>query len=62
MCNCEDRPCCGCHLEEDDILSFDQFDAVEQLGGTLKRKRKRGERARARQRDELMDAFENGRF
>lgn len=66
MCNCEDRPCCGCHLEEDPdfqaALGFDDFDRVEYLGKTLKRKRRRGERARQRQREEFIDAFENGRF
>lgn len=67
MCNCEDRPCCGCHLEdphleEGDILGFDDFDRVEYPGKTLKRKRRRGDRARARQMEEFIDAFENGRF
>ena len=27
MCQCEDRPCCGCHLEE---TSFDDFDTQAQ--------------------------------
>lgn len=29
MCQCEDRPCCGCHLEERDALEGMDLESTE---------------------------------